>query len=68
MEYRQGMYELEHPELGLYGRGRTSEEAFVDFLEYLAADYRAYAEESEENLDAQGRALADRYRKMLKRV
>jgi len=68
VEYHGGFCELEHPELGLYGRGETCEEAMVDFLEYLAADYRAYAEEAEENLDSQARALAHRYRTILRRV
>lgn len=68
VEYSHGLCELEHPDLGVYGRGETCEEAVVDFLEYLVADYRAYAEESDDRLDSHASALASRYRKLLRRV
>ena len=62
--YRDGFYEIEHQEFGIFGRGETQPEAVADFLEYLLADYRAYAEEKNENLNEGARALADRYRRM----
>lgn len=68
VEFREGLCELEHSELGIYGRGHTCEEAVVDFLEYLAADFRAYAEESDDNLDRQARNLADHYRRSFRRL
>ena len=62
IEYRDGFYEIEHQELAIFGRGRTTAEAVQDFLEYLIADYHAYAEESDQNLDKPAQELARRYR------
>lgn len=62
--YQDGCYEIEHQELALFGRGVSQEEAMRDFLDYLIADYHAYAEEDDANLDDQARELAGRYRKL----
>jgi hypothetical protein len=66
IEYRDGFYEIEHQELAVFGRGRTTADAVADFLDYLIADYHAYAGESDENMDKYARELARRYRRLFK--
>jgi hypothetical protein len=68
VEFSDGVCEIEHSGLGLYGRGDTCLEAMEDFLNYLISDYKEYAEESDENLDSHARALAERYRNLLGRL
>jgi len=68
VEFGDDLCEIEHTELGVYGRGASCGEALVDFLEYLISDYKAYAEEPEENLDSQARALAAQYRGILRKI
>ena len=67
VEWRGGFCEIEHRELGLFGRGATCAEAVADFVDYLIADYRAYAEQPDDKLDEHALALAERYRTLVRR-
>lgn len=62
LECHDGFIEVEHEDLGIFGRGATSSEAFQDFMESLIADYRVYAEEDDNKLDKYALELARRYR------
>lgn len=64
VSYRNGYYEIEHQEFGLFGCGTTQAEAVQDLVHFLMADYRQYALASDEELDAVARDLARRYRRL----
>jgi len=64
LSYRDGYYQIEHEDLGVYGRGRTQGEAVQDLVTFIMADYRQYALASDEELDPVAIGLARRYRRL----